>query len=168
MAFLDFIFGKSEKKEQLPRFTPDQENFLNQLLSQSQQITPDAFSYLSSILGESPEAFAQFEAPIKRQFEEEVLPSIAERFTGMLGEGSSRSSAFGQQLGKAGERLSEKLAAQRAGLKNQALAQLMGLSQTGLTPRFETLVRPRQPGALEEGFRGIFQNLPQLALLGGY
>lgn len=167
MAFLDFIFGKKEKKEQIPRFTPEQEQILNLLLSQGGGLAPQGFEFLSSILGQSPEAFGKFEAPIKRQFEEEILPSIAERFTGALGEGGGRSSAFGQQLGKAGERLSETLAAQRAQITPQALNQLMGLLGTGLTPRFETLVRPRQPGFLETGAQGFLQNLPALGLLGG-
>ncbi len=168
MAFLDFIFGKEEKKEQIPRFSPEQEQILNLLLSQGGNLLPQGIDFLSSILSQSPEAMQRFEAPIKRQFEEEILPTIAERFTGTLGTGSGRSSAFGQQLGKAGERLSEKIASQRSQLAPQALNQLMGLLGTGLSPRFETLIRPRQPGFLESGVRGALQNIPALSLLGGF
>ena len=167
MAFLDFLFGKGEQLQQVPRFTEQQQTALSQLLQGAQQGLPGGLNFLQSILGQTPEAMKQFEAPAMRQFEEEILPSIAERFTGQLGEGAQRSSAFGQQLGQAGAGLSERLGAQRAGLGSQALQQLMQILGTGLTPQFETLFRPRQPGFLEEGTRGALQNLPLLMLMGG-
>lgn len=171
MAFLDFLLGKGEKTKQFQRFTEPQQQTLDQILGGAQQGIDPAIQYLMQILSQDPEMMKQFEAPTMRQFQEETLPSIAERFTGSLGEGGQRSSAFGQQLGQAGERLQEKLGAQRAGLGSNAIQQLMSLLGTGLQPRFETAYQPRQPGFLEAGARGIAPALGQFAgasLMGGF
>lgn len=149
-GFLDFLFGEGEKTEQFQRFTPDQQDVLNRILGGAAGQLPSGLDFISSILGQDPEAMQRFQAPARRAFEEETIPSIAERFTGALGEGGQRSSAFGQQLGKAASGLEEQLAAQRSGLGFQALQQLQSLLGAGLTPQFEQMYRPRQPGALEE------------------
>jgi len=165
MAFLDFLFGKGERVKSIPKYTPQQENVLEQLLGQSQQGIPDALNFLFNILGQDEEALKAFEAPALRQFEEQILPTIAERFTGSLGEGSQRSSAFGQQLGKAGAGLAENLAAQRANLSSNALSQLQGLLGMGLSPRSDKIFMQRQPGFLENLGVGLSPGLG--ALIGG-
>lgn len=145
MAFLDFLFGKGERTEQVPRFTKGQEGALDQILGGAQGQLGSGFDFLNSILSQNPEAIAKFEAPTRRAFQEQTLPSIAERFTKM---GAQRSSAFGQQLGQAGQRLEESLAAQRSGLSMDALGQLQNLLGTGLTPQFENVFRPATQGLL--------------------
>lgn len=150
MAFLDFLFGKGEKTDQFQRFTPEQQSLQNQLIGGTGAQLPQAFDYLSQILSNNPDLISKFEAPTRRAFQEETLPSIAERFTGM---GAQKSSAFGQQLGKAGERLEEGLSAQRAGLQGQALSQLQGLLGGAMTPSFENVLRP--------GTQGLFGGLAQ-------
>lgn len=170
MAFLDFLFGEGEKTKQFQRFTEPQQDVLNQLLGGAQRGIDPGMQYLMQILSQDPEMMRQFEAPTMRQFQEETLPTIAERFTGRLGAGAQRSSAFGQQLGQAGERLQEKLGAQRAQLGFSALQQLQSLLGTGLTPRFETMYQPRQPGFFENLARGATPGLAQYgisSLLGG-
>lgn len=144
----EFFLGKGEEMRQIPRFTSQQEQVLNQLLGGVQQQIPQQLQFLQSILGQSPEAMGRFEAPALRQFEEEILPSIAERFTGQFGEGSQRSSAFGQVLGQAGAGLAENLQAQRSGLSFDALRNLQSLLGTGLTPQFEQAYSPPQKGFL--------------------
>jgi hypothetical protein len=79
-------------------------------------------SYLSSILSQDPEMMAQFEEPAMRQFQEEIVPGIAERFSGM---GAQSSSAFNQTMGQQAGSLAERLAAMRANLG-------MGAAQMGL------------------------------------
>lgn len=155
MAFMDFLFGKGERTQQVPRFSRTQQNALNSLLSGAQQQLPQGLDFLSSLLSPGMEDESIYERPAMRQFEEQIIPGIAERFTKNFGTGSSRSSAFGQQLGQAGARLSEALAAQRAGRGAQrsqlglgALSQLQSLLGAGLTPQFETLLRPAQQGFL--------------------
>lgn len=172
MAFLDFLFGEGsktgsflggepERLEQIERFTPQQQNLLNQLLGGAQAALPSGLDFLQQILSGDPQMAERFEAPTRRAFEERTIPSIAERFTGM---NAQKSSAFGQQLGKAAESLEEMLASQRAGRGFQALGGLQGLAGMGLTPQFETLFRPRTPGFLETAGGGVLQALP--ALLG--
>lgn len=155
MAFLDFLLGKREKTQEFQRYSPEQEQVLNMLLGGAQQQIPSGLEFLSSILSQSPEAMQAFEAPALRQFQEQILPMIAEKFTGKFGEGSSRSSAFGQQLGQAGASLAERLQAQRAGLGFDALSQLQGLLGTGLSPRKETALRPATSGALQGLLGGL-------------
>ena len=161
-GFLDFLFGKGEKTDQFQKYTPQQQDIFSQLLGGAGGQLPQAFEFLSSILSQNPEAIAKFEAPTRRAFEEQTIPSIAERFTGA---GAQKSSAFGQQLGKAGESLEEGLAAQRGNMSFQALSQLMGLLGTGLTPQFENVFRSGTGGALGN-LAGSAGNLGLLKLFG--
>lgn len=85
-------------------------------------------SYLSSLLSGNPEATAAFEAPYLRQFNEQIVPGLAERFAGM-GAGAQSSSAFNQALGAAGAGLQENLASLREGLRFQAVPQALGFAQ---------------------------------------
>ncbi|MGD8326448.1 MAG: hypothetical protein PVF65_05995 [Sphingomonadales bacterium] len=153
MAFLGNPFGKKQKTQEFRRFSPQQESVLNQLLGGAQQQLPSGLDFLQNILGQSPEAMQAYEAPALRQFQEQILPMIAERFTGGYGSGSQRSSAFGQQLGQQGAALAEKLQAQRAGLGFDALSQLQNLLGYGLTPRTERVISPGRPG-LAQGISG--------------
>lgn len=142
--------GKSNKSQtsQVQRFSPQQTGVMNQALSGFGQQLPGAFSYLQGILGNEPGAFQNFEAPFKRQFNEQIIPSIAERFSG-LGSGAQRSSAFQQALGQAGASLTENLASLRSGLQSNALSQLLGIGQLGLTPQFESIYQPGSMGGLQ-------------------
>lgn len=173
MAFLDFLFGNNtktggflggepERIQQIQRFNPQQQDVLRQLLGGAQTTLPSGFDFLQQILSSDPDLTEKFEAPTRRAFEERTIPSIAERFTGM---NAQKSSAFGQQLGKAGESLEEILASQRAGRGFQALSQLQGLSGMGLTSQFENLLRPRAPGFIETTTSSLAQILPALLAL---
>lgn len=173
MAFLDFLFGKKrktneflrgrpERVQELQRFTPQQQNLLTQLLGGVQSGVPSAFDFLEEILSGDPQMMERFEAPSRRAFEERTVPSIAERFTGM---NAQKSSAFGQQLGKAAESLEEMLSSQRAGRGFQALSQLQGLAGLGVTPQTDRIFRPRAPGFLESAGSSIAQSLPALLAL---
>ena len=161
MAFLDFLMGSKpteSKLEQVQRFTPEQQQVLNQILGQASGMMPSGMGFLESILGQSPEAMQQFQAPARRAFEEQTIPSIAERFSSKFGMGGQRSSAFPQILGQAGAGLEEALSAQRAGLGFQGLGQLQQLLGMGLTPQFETGIRPGK-----EGTSGLLGSLLQAA-----
>lgn len=82
--------------------------------------------YLKSLISQDPQAMQQFEAPIKREFSEQIMPQISERFAGL---GALNSSAFQQSIAQAGAGLSERLAALRGGLGMQATSMLPGMSQ---------------------------------------
>lgn len=156
------MFGKDEKTEQFQRFTPQQQGLQSQLQGGVGAQLPQAFEYLQQILSGDPAMISKFEAPARRAFEEQTLPSIAERFTGM---GAQKSSAFGQQLGQAGAGLEESLSAQRAGLQGNALSQLQGLLGGAMTPSFENVVRPGTQGFVGGAAQSFSQILPLLLTL---
>lgn len=70
----------------------------------------------------------KFEAPLMRQFNEQIIPGLAERFSG-AGAGAQSSSAFQQALGQEGSALTERLGALRGGLQGQAADRALGYAQ---------------------------------------
>jgi len=134
-----FFGGRKRKVEQIPRFTPEQQDALNQLLRQGMSDTDSQ----------------ALEERYKKQFEESTVPSLAEKFTSM-GEGQ-RSSAFSGALGRAGSDLESQLAA----LRNQSG---MNKLQFGLQPQFDTTTTPAQPGMLEGLIGPAFSMLASKAL----
>jgi hypothetical protein len=83
-------------------------------------------NYISQLLTPGSEAQRAFEAPAMRQFNEQIVPGIAERFSGL---GAQSSSAFGQTMGQAGSSLSERLASMRQSLAMGALPQAFSMAQ---------------------------------------
>ena len=123
----NFLFGKSGRDEQVSRFTPEQEQALSKLLNMG----------MGQI--ENPtQGFQPIADRARSRFEQQTIPSIAERFTSM-GQGAQRSSDFTGALGSAASGLEESLAALESdyGMKNKMFgSQLAGM---GLTPQFETI-----------------------------
>ena len=150
--------GTPGRVEQIPTVTPEQSQLLQSLLGQLGGPLSSGIGNLQQILSGSPEALRAFQAPALRQFQEQIVPGIAERFSG-LGAGSQRSSAFAQSLGSAGADLAERLAAQRANLQSGALSQLQGLLGTSMQSQFQNLQIPGQEGALQGLFRGLGSGL---------
>jgi len=86
--------------------------------------------FLQNLMGKSAEEQAQtFEQPYLRQFYEQTVPNITERFRGM---GALRGSGFQNSMGEAGAGLSENLATVKANLINQILNQQMQGANLGL------------------------------------
>ena len=126
-----FLFGAGTEK--LPTMTKQQEALLNRIM---EMIGPqgglgqgygESTDLLRMLMDPSSEAVQQFADPYMKQFEQQTLPGIAERFAGAgaMGGGLS-SSGFAQHLGAAGSNLQSQLAALKAGLGQQAAGQLMG------------------------------------------
>jgi len=136
------LFGRRERLEQVPTVSPQQQQFLTQLLGQIQRPLGAGIENLQQLISGDVSAF---EKPAMRQFQEEIIPGIAERFSG-LGAGAQQSSAFQQALGGAGAGLAERLGMQRAGLQQQGLSQLMGLLGPALTQQQQPIFRPGTPG----------------------
>lgn len=158
--FLQSLFGSKEKTEAFQRYNPQQEQVLNQLLGGGQQLLPQSFDFLNMLLSQSPEAQEAFERPALRQFQEDIIPGIAERFIGRYGPGSTQSSGFQHAVTGQASRLAENLAAQRANRGLQGVQQLQSLLGGGLTQRSDQFIRPARPGALA-------QLLPIFGQLGG-
>jgi hypothetical protein len=96
--------------------------------------------------GQQNADFGGIEDRYRKQFNEQTIPSLAERFTGM-GSGAQESSAFQSSLGRAGSDLESQLAA----LRSQYGLQQM---QTGLRPQYEVGMEAAKPGFLQGAFRG--------------
>jgi len=145
MALFDSLFGKKEETQQLQQLTPEQQQVMSQLLQGLGGPLASGLEGLQGILSGSPEALEAFQAPVRREFEEQTLPGIAEQFAGA---GALRSSGFGRAATGAGAQLEENLSAQKAGLQQNALSQLMQLLGLGTQPQAETVLRPGTPGIL--------------------
>lgn len=163
------LFGSGSQFKQLPTMNQGQQNALQGILDQLGMLGGQggsyagAQNYLSQILGGGPEAFAQFEAPYRQQFEQQTLPGIAERFAGAnpMGGGLS-SSGFGQALGGAGAGLQAQLAGLHGNLRQNATGQALGqfnqLAGLGLGARpFENIRIPGTGGLLGGALSGLGQ-----------
>ena len=142
--------GKQAEMKAMPTMSGEQNDLFKQMMSglsggnAGGGAMGSGMNFLQGILGGDT---SKFEAPLMRQFNEQTIPGIAERFSGM-GAGAQNSSAFGQQLGAAGAGLSENLGALRGGMQMQALGPLMQMLQMGMqTPTFQWQQMPGTPGA---------------------
>lgn len=162
----DSIFGSQSQMKQMPTMNPQQMQFLQQMLSglQGGESNIPGMEYLQSLFSNDPNAFNEFQAPAMRQFNEQIMPGIAERFSSM-GAGGRNSSAFNNAGAMAGSRLSENLSAQRAGLRSGAMNQLQGFGQMGMRSPFENVYMQGQPGLMQGIAGGAGQGIGQLGLL---
>lgn len=145
----EFFLGSPNRLLQAPTVTPEQQSALMQLLQQG----------LTGV--QNPTAgFEPIAEYARTQFQQQTVPSIAERFSGL---GAQRSSAFGQQLGAAGAGLEQGLAAQKAQFGQQNLGQLLNMLQLALRPQFENIYRPGQAGFLESLVAGLINSGGQAA-----
>ncbi len=140
--------GKKGGVQQAKVVNPQQENILQYLLQQGQQGL------------QNPSAgFGPIAQQARNQFNQQTVPSLAERFSSM-GNNSLSSPAFASQLGQAGAGLEEALAALQSqyGMKNQQHA--LSLLALGLSPSFQNFYQGSQPGFGENLFGGALQAAP--------
>jgi hypothetical protein len=162
MALSDILFGTPSKMQAFPTLDPQQQQLMQQIYQGLQGSLGPGFENLQKILSGDTSAY---EAPAMRQFEEEIIPGIAERFTG-AGAGAQRSSAFTQGLGQAGAGLAENLAQQRAGLQSQALGQLGSFLGMGMQPTFQYQQMPGTEGMMGPFLKGLGSMGGQLGSFG--
>jgi hypothetical protein len=150
--------GKQDEFKQVNRFSPEQQKAFQEYWNNpiTQQPGYQAGNqYIQNLLSGNPEAYAAFEAPLMRQFKEQTVPGIAERFAGMgTGAGAGGSSALYNSLAKAGSDFSTNIAALRGNMQMQALPQALQYAQQpysnalggfGVSP-FENVMMQGQPG----------------------
>ena len=146
-SIAEFFMGKPEQFQQIQRYNPQQQQAFSSILQQA-------------LSGLQPQQFGQRFEPIAQeargQFAENIVPSLAERFTALDGQ---RSSAFTQQLGQAGAGLERGLAAQKAQFGLQEIGPLIQLLSMGLTPQFDTVYRPGTQGLLGGLAGGLGQGI---------
>lgn len=100
--------------------------------------------WLQSLFSD-PEFFKSFEAPLMRQFEEETVPGLANRFAGMGSGGALGSTAFRNQLAREGSTLHEKIAALRGGMQQQGVNQSLQYAQQPASNYFQQMQQLLQP-----------------------
>jgi hypothetical protein len=159
---------------------PNQQGLYNQYAGSFSGITPQIAEYLQQLLSGSPEATKAFSDPYMRQFNEEIVPGIAERFAGS---GALSSSGFQNSLGQAGAGLAERLASLRENLRMGAantglggVQNLLGMNTQALVPKqqsgWQSFLGGLAPGlgsALGAGIGGLATGGigPLMSLLGG-
>ncbi len=146
MAFGDFLFGTPERTEQYTNYNPQQLQAFMQILQQA----------LSGLQNPS-QGFEPIAADATRRFNTEFLPSLAERFGALPGEGGAMSQGFRSELANAGANFNSQLAGQQAQFGQQNQSNLMRLLGVGLTPTHETTIRQAQPGFLQRAGTGLGQ-----------
>ena len=170
--FTDFLFGSKGK---MKPFNKQSLQKLMELIQGGGGLNQSPLygagsDFLQSILSGSPEAFAAFEKPYMEQFEQQIVPGIAEGFAGMgTGGGASSSSALQQTLAQAGKGLSTNLAALKSGLQMQAAPQALAYSQQPIQNLLQALglipgqyyEKPGQGGFLQGGLNSFMHGMGQ-------
>lgn len=131
--------GYDASAQQLPRFNPEQQSAMSQLLGQGLQNTNPDF----------------LEQRAQKQFYRDIVPTLAERFTSM-GAGAQGSSDFRGSLSAAGSDLASQMQALRAQVGGQQLAY-------GLQPQFENIYNPERQGLLQSAASTLAPAATQLA-----
>lgn len=138
--FDDALFGTEAKLKKFDTMTKKQQKMTDKILDRvrfsdfdisKNKLYKQGQEFLQGIMkpGALDNLYNQMEAPMMRQFQEEIVPSIAERFSGM---GAQSSSAFAQSMGQAGAGLQERLAALKGNLIHQGTQQQLQAAQMGL------------------------------------
>lgn len=169
-GLFDFLFGAGDKLKKVKQFSPEQEKFMgllsNSLMGSKGQSGgfQDAFGLLRDYLDPESDVYKNFEAPYMQQFNDQIVPMLAERFAGLGGGmgGGLSSSGFGQALSTAGSQLQTNLAQMKSGMQRQSIGDILGLSQNfmGMQPfGYERLQGgpgwiPTMVGAGMKGFGG--------------
>lgn len=134
---------KGYSSGRIQNFTPEQMQLFQQMLGGIGGGVGGGLEHLSKLASGDQSYFDQLEAPALRQFGA-VQGNLASRFSGM-GTGARRSSGFGNASSSAAQELSESLQSQRMGLQQNAIRDLLGLSQNLLSQRpYEQVLSPKK------------------------
>lgn len=155
-----FFEGTPAEYEQVSNLTPSQLRIKKEQERSLRGAPTQVADYYRGLLGNDSTDFQAFAAPEMRQFQEDIIPGLAEQFAGM-GAGGLSSSGFRNAAVQAGTDLSERLANLRAQLRQNAAQGLSGLTSQALTPH--TQYQQTQAGS--EGF--LSQALPAVATAAG-
>lgn len=138
-------------------------NRIQNFSPEQMQLFKDSFQYinpqsnLARLAGGDPQAFQQMEAPALRQFNE-LQGNLASRFSGMGSFGGRRSSGFQNAATSAASNFAQELQANRVNLQRQALADLMGYTNSilGQSPYNTLMIKKRQQPSLFDSLLGVF------------
>jgi len=136
--------GTGMKQITMPTMSPEQSQLFSQLLGGAGKgLGQGGLESLGQQASGNPEQFAQMEAPAMRQFNQ-LQGGLSSRFSGM-GSGARNSSGFQNSMGEAGASLAEQLSSKRIDYQQEALRQLLGLSNSLLgKDTFNTAFMPKK------------------------
>ena len=126
--------GSTYNKEQLSTIDDIIKNLKGGVGGPNQDITQNqnyqqGSEWLSNLFGNDQGFWNQFEAPLMRQFNEEIAPGVANRFAAEGSGGSLGSTGFRNQLAREGSNLSTNIAALRGGMQQQGVNQALQYGQ---------------------------------------
>lgn len=142
---MGFFSGTKPKIKQVSLLEKSQQPLKNELIGASSGAFGSAADYYKNLLSDNSADAEAFAAPQMRQFNEQIVPDLAEQFAGM-GSGGLSSSGFRNAAVNAGADLSERLAAMRADLRSQGASGLQNIGQAGLQRFSENVMTPGSPG----------------------
>lgn len=166
--FSEWLFGSPDTIRKVPSGSKEQQALHNSILAQVMGMQGSgggynlAQQYFNNLLGPNQQqAYDQFSQPYLQQFQEQMLPQIAERFAG---QGALSSSGFGQSLGGAASNLQSQLAQLFSSLQGQAAQQQYGqynqLANTGLNYQpFQYIQKEGSKGFLGNVLGGFGNNM---------
>jgi hypothetical protein len=176
MNILETLFGSPGK--QGSTFNPNQISSLNDILQSvkgmrggTQDITQNqgyqsGQNWLNNLFND-PGFFQSFEAPLQRDFQEQTIPNLANRFASMGSGGSLGSTAFRNALGRESSNLHTNIGALRGGLQQQGTNQALQYAQQpfqNLMQLYQQALQPTQ-NTYSQPTGGLFG--PLLGALGG-
>lgn len=152
---MGFFSGTKDRFETRPRFNPEIQSALSQLLQRGLAGTQ-----------EGQGGFAPIAERETRRFQEETVPSIAERFTTLGAQGSS---GFADALSRGGTQLGTNLAALGSQHELQRQNQFMQMLGMGTQQQEDTIFTPGQQGLFGAMAPGLGTGLGALAgtMMGG-
>ena len=170
------LMGNKNQLQKIPTKTKQQQSFQQGLLNQAMGMQQggggfqNAMNLLQGYLNPQSDVYKDFEAPYLQQFEQQIIPRLAEKFAGMgATSGALSSSGFGQALGGAGADLQAKLAGLKSGMQQQSIGQLLQqfnqLSNMGLADQFAYASQPGGGGFLGGAGTSMAQSLPMLMMM---
>lgn len=152
MAF----FSEEPSIEQVPLLSPQQQRLQNANIKEANRLRQGGYQKATSLLEQyldpNSEIYRNFETPYIREFEDQIIPQLAERFAGgnAMG-GGLMTSGFGQSLSAAGANLQAQLAQMKDQFRHQSISDLINqynnLSNRSLNTReFENQYNPGSEG----------------------
>ncbi len=165
--FGEFLFGN---ESEMKGFNKESLSALLRMLSggglANDQTYQSGNNYLQNLLNPSSNAFQAFENPYMQNFQQNIIPDIANRFAGM-GTGASglNSSGFQQTLGQAGRGLQSDLAAMRGNMQMQGLPMALQYAQQPVSNKLNAAQsvpnqyyeKPGQQGLVQGGLNSFLQ-----------
>lgn len=151
---MGFFSGTKGGYKQQSLLGPEQQQVYGELQNSAQGAYGNTANYYNNLLSDDSADYNAFAAPQMRQFNEQIIPDLAEQFAGM-GSGALSSSGFRNAAVSAGTDLSERLGAIRAQLRQQGAQGLQGLGNQALGQYNENIYEQPQPGFMQSAAPGL-------------